>query len=61
MGSQSQAADPPPAGARLVQVGEMGHVRVLKRVLLLGRDFGRIAASLQQDDRQSVEVHGKRW
>jgi hypothetical protein len=44
-----------------VQVGEMGHVRVLKRVLLLGRDFGRIAASLQQDDRQSVEVHGKRW
>lgn len=40
-----------------VEVGKMGHVRVLQRVLLLWREFWRVIAEHEQRDRETVEVH----
>ena len=56
-----RAAGRQPAGAGLVQVGEVGHVRVLQRVLLFRGESWRVVAEREQRDRQPVEVHGRRW
>jgi hypothetical protein len=47
--------------AGLVQVGEVGHVRVLQRVFLFRREFWCVITEHKQRDREPVEVHGREW
>lgn len=47
--------------ASLVQVREVGQVRVLQRIFLFRREFWCVIAEHKQRDREPVEVHGRQW
>jgi hypothetical protein len=47
--------------AGLVQVREVGHVRVLERVFLFRCEFWCVFAEHKQRNREPVEVHGRQW